>query len=60
MLLHEILVLCHFFYKKQGSTLSFFSDFDQNEWFMNFDQNLNKKNLKVLLCDTQKDVGDNF
>ena len=29
-------ILCHFFYKKQGSTLSFFSTFDQKSWFLNF------------------------
>ena len=37
-----------FFYKKQGSTLRFFSDFDQNSWFMNFNENMRKK-LRVLL-----------
>ena len=35
-------ILCHFFYKNQGSTLSFFQFFDQNSWLMNFDENVKK------------------
>ena len=35
-------ILCHFFYKNQYSTLSFFFDFHQNSWLVNFHENLEK------------------
>ena len=51
------LILGHFFYKKQGSTLRFFSNFDQNSRFHEFKSKSEEKKNHLLFVknDTKLD-----